>query len=66
MSYSSAYITAGCDNPHCRTTEEIELTETARGWDARNVDDELRDREWVVIDSGIYCCENCVPPWEEV
>jgi hypothetical protein len=59
MSWSGAYITAGCDNPDCRTTYEFELTETAHGWDDRYLDDELEGHEWVKTDSGIYCCPEC-------
>ena len=33
MSWSIPTITACCDR--CRSAEEIELTETAHGWDAR-------------------------------
>ena len=64
MSWSQPTITACCDRCR-RSCEEIELTETAHGWDARYVDDELRDRGWIVNDNELIC-EGCVEELHEM
>jgi hypothetical protein len=60
MSYGAVRITVICDGTLCLGTqygsvEEIELTETSHGWDARGVDDELVQLGWVVTKEGAYC-----------
>jgi hypothetical protein len=64
MSFGAVRITVFCDGPLCRgkmhgSIEEVELTETSHGWDARGVDAELVQMGWVVQSDGTYC-QNCV------
>jgi len=55
MSWGQAQITVVCDTEGCFEQEYIYLTETARGWDARYVDEELREMGWEITDTGQYC-----------
>lgn len=52
---SDAWITVTCDE--CGAAEEIALTATAKGYDERNVDDELESLGWTVGDRDL--CEDC-------
>jgi len=54
----SATIAVWCDR--CKGQDEIiELTATARGWDERNVANELKKMDWRV-EGGEDICPECV------
>jgi hypothetical protein len=60
MSYGTVRITVFCDGDSCRgkkggSIEDIELTETSHGWDARGVEAELEQMGWVITEEGTYC-----------
>lgn len=55
---SAPFVTVTCDAEGCQATEEIELTEVARGaWDDRDVDDELEGLGWHSEGGSDYCPE---------
>jgi hypothetical protein len=53
---SDAFIVVTCDQ--CRGAVEIQLTTTARGYDERNIDDELTSLGWSV-EGDQDLCEEC-------
>lgn len=52
---SDAYITVTCDG--CGGEEQIQLTATARGYDERHVDNELRSMGWTTDGNADYCVD---------
>jgi len=55
MSWGQPQIGVVCDTEGCFEEEYAYLTETARGWDARNVDEALREDGWEISDAGQFC-----------
>lgn len=54
---SDAYVNVSCDD--CGFEIKVELTATARGYDERNVDQEIRDKGWT-IERGYHYCADCM------
>lgn len=52
MSLSSPIITVECDE--CGCTDELYLTITARGWDDRDLEDQLKRLEYTVDGDDYY------------
>jgi hypothetical protein len=53
---SDAYVEVTCDG--CHQIEVVQLTATAKGWDARNVGRHLESIGWLV-DGDCHYCEDC-------
>lgn len=52
---TDAFLTVTCDR--CGSSEDIQLTVTAHGWDDRNVDEELQKLGWITVDDRDVCPE---------
>lgn len=54
-----------CDGENCSVNDFVGLTATARGYDERDIDDDLEDKGWVTIGDNRHLCEDCAEAREE-
>ncbi len=59
MTRNQPNVLIECDNGDCTNDIEISLTTTARGYDERDVDNELKESDWIVDGEYEYCSEDC-------
>lgn len=58
MSLSNPFIIVECDD--CGVEDDISLTVTARGWDDRDVPDQLKRLGYVRVgEDDAHYCEDC-------
>lgn len=62
---SEPKIIVYCDRDDCGYTDEFGLTATARGWDARGLDGEIRSAGWTIISDNEHRCPNCTKDRQE-
>lgn len=54
---TDAYVILVCDKCH-KSEEEIALTATAKGWDDRGIEEDIKNLGWQ-IEGEEHICPNC-------
>lgn len=54
-----------CDTPGCAESEEFGLTVTARGYDERNVEGQIKSAGWTELSDNVHMCPTCKEEAEE-
>lgn len=55
-----AFVIIFCDGTDCANGEEIPLLKLAQGYDEPEIEGELTDMGWVIINEHTHLCPDCV------
>ena len=57
-------IQAECEQ--CSDIFEMSLTRTGRGWDDRNVEEDLEREGWIIEGDFTFCTEECKEDYDDL